>query len=301
MRMRGDPMDYQDIFQKSCLVQLSTSVWQCSRVLNQRLIDEKLGEEHGWLKGRKNLINPELLGPVKTAVHQARNHVQKFSLPFPITSIYLIPKDSLSQVDDRLNYFKSRFWDRVQDFEDVYDVALEEAQSILGDLFNETEYPTDISQKFKFEWRYLSLSIPQKASILTPEIYEREKQKFQELMEETREVSMIALREEFGQIVELLVNRLNGDGTPRMLNNKMFNKLTEFLSEFDTKNIFDDQQLAELTDEARSVIGGITPHSIKYNDAMRQEIHNEFNTLKEAINASIEDMPRRRIRLVATA
>ena len=31
--------------------------------------------------------------------------------------------------------------------------------------------------KFNFEWRYLALGVPSKASLLTPEIYDREKQK----------------------------------------------------------------------------------------------------------------------------
>ena len=51
----------EDIFKKACLIQLTSSVWQCSRVLNQKIIAEKIGQENEWLRGRKFLINPELL------------------------------------------------------------------------------------------------------------------------------------------------------------------------------------------------------------------------------------------------
>jgi hypothetical protein len=179
------------------------------------------------------LINPELLGPIKTAVHQARNNIKKFALPFPITSIYLVPKDNLTIVDERLQYYKERFWKKVTEFEALYGEAREEAKSVLGDLFNETDYPADIRTKFRFEHRYLTLGLPGKTSVLNPEIYEREKEKFQSLMEETRELAMVALREEFGQLVTHLTERLNSnDGKPKVLRTAMFNKMHEFSRQF---------------------------------------------------------------------
>jgi len=291
-------MDNKDIFKKACLVQFSTSVWQSSRVLDQSILADRLGQDVEWLRGRKFLINPELLGPIKTAVHQARNHIQKFALPFPITSIYLIPKDSLEIVDERLNHFKERFWNKVSDFEALYEVGREEAQTVLKDLFNETDYPTDIRSKFRFEWRYLTLGIPGKAHLLTPEIYEREKEKFQDLMEETRELSMIAIREGFAQVVDHLVERLGGNnGKPKVLTNNLFNKLNEFIDDLELKNIFEDKTLTELAQQAREIIGGISPYSLKYSKDLREKVREDMESVKSAIDAAIEDMPRRKIRL----
>ena len=291
--------NFKDVFQKACLIQLSSSHWQGSRMLEQGVM-ERLGENSEWLRGRKYLINPELLGPIRTAVHQARNTVQKFSLPFPITSLYLVPKDSLSVVDERLQAFKLRFWDKVGEFEQVYEQAREEARVNLGDLWNEADYPMDIRSKFKFDWRFLALSVPSKTKLLTPELYEREKAKFQELMEETRELAMTALREEFAQIIHFLTERLsNNGGKPKTLNGSMFNKLHDFMDDLSTRNIFDDERLVELCDQARSVIGGVSPYGLKYNDAVREQIRSEMSVLQDAIDSAIEDMPRRKIRLAA--
>lgn len=290
-------MEHRDIFKKACLIQLSTSVWQCSRVIDQSIMD-KLASGNEWVKGRKFLINPELLGPIKTTVHQARNHIQRFSLPFPITSVYLVPKETLTVIDDRMEYFKTRFWDKVGEFEAVYDAALEEARDILGDLYNDSDYPLQIKKKFRFEWRYFVLEVPGKASVLTPEIYEREKQKFENLMEETRELAMAALREEFGHIVHHLVNRLNdSDGKPKVIQNSMFNKMREFLDDFNTRNLFKDEKLRELTRQAQEIIGGVSPFGMRYNDVLRKKIHNDMNRLKNDIDEAIEEIPRRKIRL----
>ena len=291
-------MDYKNIFKSASLLQLSSSIWACSRVLNQAVLAQKLGENNEWLRGRKYLINPELLGPIKTCVHQSRNHINRFALPFPVTSLYLIPKDSISVIDERLQFYKERFFGKVEDFCAIYDAAREEAKQVLGDLFNETDYPEDIRSKFKYEYRYLTLGVPGKTNLLTPEIYEREKEKFQSLMEETREVAICALRTEFGQLVTHLTDRLNSNGDkPRILKSSMFNKLHEFLDGFSSRNIFDDQKLIELADQARQVISGASSYGLQYNDLMRKKIQKGMDDLKIEIDQAIEEMPRRKLRI----
>jgi len=287
-----------NVFEKACLIQLSTSVWQGSRMVDHAVM-EKIGQNSDWIKGRKFLINPELLGPVKTAVHQARKVIQKHALPFPITSIYLVPKESLVEIDEALQAYHERFWGKVEHFQDVYGEAMDEAQDFLGDLFNQMDYPEDIRQKFKFEWRFLTLNVPEQTSVLSPEVYLREKEKFITMMEETRDLASMALADELGKIVSTLTEKLNGGDKPRTLNSSMFNKINEFLSSFETRNIFNDETLIDLTTQARDVINGVSPFGIRYNDEMRNNIKTEMTDLRNSIEAAIEDLPRRKLKLAA--
>lgn len=290
--------NHRGVFDNACLVQFSTSLWQCSKMLDQHVM-HRIGENTQWLRGRKYIINPELLGPCRTAVHQARDMLKRFGLPFPITSIYLIPKESVQVVDERLTFYKNRYWEKFKEFEALYDEAREEAKKNLGELFNETDYPVNIATRFNFEWRYLTITLPGKTSVLTPEIYEREKKKFLDLMEETKELAMTALREEFGAIVHHLVDRLgNSNGKPKTINGSMFNKLKTFLEDMGSRNIFQDETLIQLTEEAKAVIEGVSPYGLKYNPNLRDEIKKSMADLKDAIDASIEEMPRRQIRVL---
>ncbi len=136
--------------------------------------------------------------------------------------------------------------------------------------------------------------------MLPPEIYEREKEKFQSMMDETRELAISALREEFAKIINGLTERLNKDSTqPRVIKSSMFNKMREFLDGFGTRNIFEDQVLVELSQQARDLIDGVSPAGIKKNDVMRQKIKNEMTEHKLAIDAAIEDMPPRKSRIAS--
>ena len=75
----------------------------------------------------------------------------------------------------------------------------------------------------------------------------------------------------------------------------------EFLNEFSTRNIFDDEKLVELTEEAKSVVSGVSPYGLKYNDVMRKKIANGMTNLSDAIAGAIEDMPRRKLQMAVNA
>ena len=290
-------MSYDTLFAKACLLQLSTSCWTGSRSLNSAVL-ESVGNTE-WLKGKKFLINPELLSPIKTSIQKARQLLQRSALPFPLSGLYLIPKDSIADIDGRMDAIKDEYWDKVETFIDFYQDAREEARQALGDLFAEADYPLNMREKFSFEWRFVTLATPSQSGILTPEIYEREKEKFQNLMDEAKELSMAALREEFGHIVSHLVDRLsgNGDGKPKAFKSTMLGKMHEFLDTFGDRNVFEDDKLTELAAQAKEIVGGMTGYAISYNDVLRQQVTGEMGRLKSSIDAAIEELPRRRIRL----
>ncbi len=280
---------FENVFRKACLIQLSTSTWMGSKMLDQSHMS-KVAQNSEWLRGRKFLINPELLGPLHTSTHQARDLVKQYSLPFPITSLYLMVHQ------------KETFKEMVDAFVATYDLAREEAKRHLAELFNEADYPLDIRNKFKFEWRFLALDIPGKGVVLSPEIFEREKKKFEDMMSEARELAAVALREEFAEIVNGLVEKLsNNGGQPKTIKSSMFNKLHEFVSDLATRNIFDDEKLMELAHIARDTISGISPYGLNYNAQMKERIKTSMTTLKQAIDDSLEDLPKRKIRLSLAA
>jgi hypothetical protein len=205
-------------------------------------------------------------------------------------------------VDERLGYQKNLFQQKASAFIGTYEMAIAEAKKNLGSLFNVEDYPVDISSKFNFEWRFLTLDIPGKGSVLSPEVYEREKVKFLDMMEEARTMSAVALREEFANIVTSLVDRLNSNGgQPKTIKSSMFNKLHEFIGELTTKNLFDDEKLVELANIAKESISGISPYGMTYNQEAKERMKTAMGVLRESIMDSIEDLPKRKIRMALAA
>ena len=295
-------MSTENIFDRACLIQLSTPCWTGSKQL-QPSVMEQVGDSD-WVKGRKVLIDPETLSPIKAAVSKARTFLKKVALPFPINGLTLVSKEALSRLELGLRDIQYEYNAAVESFLADYETARLKARNALGDLFDEADYPAidDIRKKFGFEWRYVTLSMPGRSMLLSPELYEREKAKFTSLMEETREIAVLALREEFQSTISHLVDRLseNDDGKPKVIRNDMLNRLNEFLESFQSRNLFDDSELADLANQARQIVNGISdPAILKEPGFLRQRVSEEMNRLKDSIDTAVESLPRRKIRFAA--
>jgi len=130
-----------NIFQKACLIQLSTSCWQGVTTLQSNIM-ERIGNSE-WLKGAKILVNPESLSPVRSQATRARTMLQKSALPFPVKGLTLVPKEALRKIDQTLEEIRQEFDAEVEIFISKYEDERLEARGILGDLFNDSDYPVD--------------------------------------------------------------------------------------------------------------------------------------------------------------
>jgi len=165
--------------------------------------------EQRMLRGRKFLISPTLLGPLHTSAHEARNIVHAASLPLSdnqpvpyskgIAGIRGMSDWNLLRKVSRKSGCVCRLLRYCQ---------RRSPSATWENSSMKLDYPLDIRSKFKFDWRFLTLDVPGKGSILSPEVYERAKASFESMMTEARDLAAIALREEFAEIVSGLVDKL---------------------------------------------------------------------------------------------
>ena len=286
----------ENIFEKGCLVQLSISKWGGVKKINDNQLAEMI-ETHEWLTATKKLVDPESLKPICKVGNSARTYLTSISLPFPIQGMVFIPKEIITRVDQKLEGFKTEFNQTVTTFLDDYDKLRETAMIYLGDLFNEVDYPVHVEKKFSFAWRFIILDVPNgKSGILSPEIYEREKEKFIQTMEEARTMAIESLREEFGLMVERITERFtqSGDGKPKVFKNATVESFYEFFETFKERNIFRDQQLDELVERAQAVLGGVSAESIRTNADLKENIRAGMAEV-EGVMAVALARPRRKI------
>ena len=288
----------ENVFEKACLVQISTSVWQGSLQLPQAEM-APLGDEK-WLRGRKYLVDPEYLQKIRAVAARARWQIARFCLPFPINGLILVPKDSISQVEEELKAVQELFWTEVETFVAAYDGAREQAKETLGKHFSETDYPQDIRRKFAFEWRYVTMSTPGKNTILTPELYERERKAFLQMIEEARKTAIQTLRGEFSEFVNHLIERMKPDaeGKPKVFKASSLTKFQEFLAVFEDRDLFRDGDLQDLVEKARVITDGLRPEYLRSDDGFRDQVREALEGIAEEVTENfLASAPRRRITL----
>ena len=286
----------ENLFEKGCLVQLSASVWRAARKIKPEQLSE-MAVSHEWFTATKKLVDPDSLKPINSVVNAARSYLSAVSLPFPIQGMVFAPKEMISRVDGKLEEYKAEFTGKVDSFLGEYDTLREIASIQLGELFSEMDYPVDVRSKFAFLWRFIVLEVPNgRAGILSPEVYEREKDKFIRTMEEARELAITSLREEFGGMIARITERFsNGNGDkPKVFKNGTVNHFYEFFETFKERNIFKDDQLSELVERAQGILQGQSPEAIRSNDQLKEHIRSGMAEVETAM-AEILTMPRRKV------
>ena len=290
----------ENMFREAALLQLTATCWQLDKKLPQSMLAD-VGTVD-FLRGRKLLLAPDSTALIKQHIGKARNYLRKISLPFPIKGCVLVPKKLIPEIQEHLKEIKWHYNSAVEDFLYWYPQTVKDAKDSLGELFDECDYPTQemIKNKFRFQWRYITIG-PSVSRVLPPSIYKEEVKKFQELMEQARSEAITALREEFVDLVTNIADKLQNhdDGKPRRLRDAAVENLKQFLDNFSSRNIFDDAQLAELVEQCRGIITNTNANAIRGNTQVRQELHQQMEKLLTGIDASLEDLPRRRLRFAA--
>lgn len=286
----------ENMFEKGCLVQLSISKWGGVKKIDDNKLAEMVNH-HEWLTATKKLVDPESLKPICKVGNAARSYLAGISLPFPIQGMVFAPKEMISRVDKRLEEFKEEFNQAVALFVRDYDRLRETATAYLGDLFNEVDYPLQVEKKFLLAWRFIILDVPNgKSGILSPEIYEREKEKFIQTMEEARTLAIESLREEFSSMVDRITERFSesADGKTKVFKSATVKNFYEFFETFKERNIFRDDQLAQLVEKAQAVLGGISAESIRTNEGLKESIRAGMAEVETAMAEGLI-RPRRKI------
>ena len=288
----------QNIFQEGCLILTNISIWEGIKKLPKQLVKEMSNNDSNWIKGSKNLIDKEELKPLTKIRSKVRTYLKDIALPFPISGFTFVLQEDIEKVDNKLYEFEGEFFNEVTNFIPKYPDLRLNAKKILGPkFFNPLDYPKDISKKFGFTHSFVSINLPSNngASLLTPEIRKREMDKLLGLIEECRKMSIEALRTEFMELTNHLVDRLTPDED---MNEKGFRESTvtnffEFIESFKKKNIFEDDDFKEVLDKAGSILKTVGYSNLKDHGILREKVKNDFSKIKEEVIGMIIKKPKR--------
>lgn len=280
--------DISNVFEKGVLVQISTSVWT-GKIKASTAAVNKTDADADFLSIHKSLVSKECLKPVEHIRTMARGYVANRSLPFSVTGVLFIPKDMIEVIDEKLRGYQEQFYCQVNEFVEKYDVFTRQAKDKLGELYNPSDYPKDIRRKFSFEWNFFVMAAPDKLSVISPAIYEREKENFQATMHEFEKTAVQALRKNFGDMISRIADRLSGTKKKTFKDTTVTN-LRQFIGDFKAMNITDDKELETLVARADECLGTkITPEDLRTDDSLRVSLAGKMSFIEHQISDLVSE------------
>lgn len=255
--------------------------------------------EGKYLSAGKKLIDTG--DPSFRAVTAVRTQVNSFfkgtSLPYPESGIRLVPQGTLDEINVRMLQFQAQLAEAVEALDARFDELKYEARNRLGDLFNESDYPTTLRGLFEIGWDFPSVEPPEYLRRLNPQLYQEECDRVKSRFDEAVQLAEIAFTEELNRMVEHLAERLTGaaDGTPKVFRDSAIDNLTEFFERFKRLNIGSNEELEQVVERARQVIDGVAPQTLRDNDTLRQRISGQLAAVQSSLDGMMVDRPRRNI------
>jgi hypothetical protein len=292
-------MAESNIMDRCVLLQVSVSSFGVKRKLPTSKIDAGDANKT-FLHVSKDLIKSERYTAIRKADGDFRTWLTSRCLPSLFKEgIYLLPIDLIEEVDAEIQKYTAARQERIDRFLEEYPDKRDEAETELGSCFDASQYPEPMAVRATFGvvTRYLSFSTPGNLRGINKDIFDRETQKLKETIASAQEEIQTVLRAGFSELVTHLIDRLSPDATgkQKVFRDSLIGNVRDFMANFAARNITDDAELAALVDQAREIIEGVDPQTLRDHRGVRNTVREALADVKSTLDEMLVDKPGRKI------
>ena len=247
----------------------------------------------------KTLLDSPELRAIRTLDGDIRHFLYDMCLPFEV-GIHLLPLGLVETVDERLHEFKYKRGELVESFLSAYPRLCQEAAGRLRTLYNPADYPPvdDVRSRFTFGWQYVSYGVPEQLREISAQFFQEEREKAVVAMSEACSEIQQMMRASLLELVSHLRDRLGDqpDGKPQRLRESTLQKLRDFLSTFDLRNVVDDQELKEQVEKARALLDGVSTDALRNMPLVRAWVRDGMAKVAAQMDVLVSDRVSRKFR-----
>lgn len=283
-------MSEKNIYQKGCLVTLTTRFWGATKKLDPGQMGELPTE---IVRATRDLLldNSKVVA-VRGILNEARRFVKSNTMYFPIPGVDFINKNRISYVNDALNSRKEWALEAVDDLIRVYEFEKSKYKNKYPELYEDKNYPTSaqLEANFEFGWQFLTISPPGKdLGVLTPEMYDAEIAKFKKGIKEFEDSLISIVAKEFYDRIDKLRDQCIGTGDVSAATVKSVNNILDKFS-----NVYDGcvnhEGLVSMVEDIRLYMNGTETSMLKADGDFRKLVGDK---MKEVTSLMVNSKDKR--------
>lgn len=265
----------------------------------RRKAAETFGADKDYLSATQKLFDTR--HPAFARLTKVKNEAIAYwktcTLPYTEDGIRLLHKDKVEEFSQAMEAYRADFLEGVQKLDETLWELKEEARKRLGDLFNEAHYPDSVAPHFGMEWSFPSIEPPEYLAQLSPKVFEQEKLRVQQRLEEAIQLAEAAFLHEFNDLIATLHERLQPgpDGTRKIFKDSTVTNLQEFFTRFKQLNVGSNADLEKLVSQAQELVHGITPEELRNLQTLREEVAHGMKSISDKLTPLVVSAPRRKI------
>jgi len=286
----------ENIFSRGCLIVFRSRFWGASK----QLTPDQIGDlPPNIVHAVRDLLHDKSrLEAVNSIRGDAKRFIKSNSLYYPIDGIDFIAKEKIEMVDKGLQYRRTLAEEAVESLTNHLEALKLGYKAEYPDFYNEANYPTpaQLRDNFQFSWSFRVFGPPDEGlSVLTPEMYKAEVDKFQNEMQEMKDglVSMVTF--EFYQRIDKLKEQcLHGN-----ISSATVKSIEGVLERFDTlwDSFISHEELQKVISDIREYMRGTDAGMLKADDEFREAIGQKMSEITSLIKNSPDERLTRKLAL----
>lgn len=237
----------------------------------------------------KDIIDRNEIRNINKRIGTLKSYMRTRCVPttFLASGWYMLPKKFINDMDAAVISTQNDVAVLLEKFGERYPAMIEAAKLKLGPHFNQNDYPPFdvLKNQWSVDAQWRDLRVPSMLATVNKEILKREQEKVKLQFADTAQEIRDALRVGFTRMVSEFSSKLGTDtetGKPKVFQKQRVTKLLEFVDNFDgARDLTNDFELQKLVKQARALIIGVDPKSLRKDDALRTSIEAGFKNIAE--------------------
>ena len=286
-----------NIYKYGVIISMTTGKYEGCRKLDKDQFKDDLPKD--IVRGTNDIFDKPFITILKAIMsHDAatRNTIKSQTVPFPLDNIYFIPSRKIESIIGYMEERKAKRDALVQNAVDMYETSIENFAREYPDLYERSKnhYLTkgQFVNRFFLRYQFIKIQAPdQEGSFMSPEMYEAEKAKFRQTIEEMKREVLSIIYETLLETTERLKSQCENN-KPNQLT---INKLNGFLTQVEDiySDFIDRKDIKNILNNIKKTALGIDAESLREDETLKNKFASEISLIAKEIKA-MPDIPVKR-------
>lgn len=263
---------------RAMLVDLTIKRWSASKTDKKvsKDVAQQYGSDESMGHYSKRLVAKEALETISKIAQDASAAHRERTLPWMDGGARILSATGYFEYTQVMRAFETQWADAVKAFADNFSDYVYDAQSKLGGLFNDADYPDDVADRFSFG--YQVLPIPDAADFrvaLSDDERERIQRSIQESVDAATNEAMRDVANRIVDVLDKMIGKLSEyevteDGVKGIFRDSLIGNVRDLVDLLPTLNIANDVRMDAIVERLRTEVCSVSPDALRANPVARE-------------------------------
>jgi hypothetical protein len=269
-------MAKKSIDEKAVLVKLVRSRWWAKKTDKQAglVLCNMSSADDSMVSVSKLLVDASAFARINTLYNSVQQYYKKMTLAWSDDAYRILPSSDFTEFVRKMNEFRSSLDNIVDDLVDIYPQLIPQSKNLLGDLWDESDYPTATALKQEFKLNIYYRPVPVVNDFRVDLSNDDSKHLEEAFKAELNENLKSALGDIWARIEETLSHVHKMLSEDKQIRTALIGNVNIMIDTVSRLNITDDANVKQIVRDIKAKVVQYDTETLKTNEVAKAEVKN---------------------------